>query len=250
MFRVGRTWIVAQPLESVETSGEPYTQPYGRPRTYTSAPEIENPRVSDTWNRAVIGPRPLAGLGENFTPSMTSRFGRLTCETLMTAPPWAALAGRMRSVSAVFAVLVPLAFFAVTWTSSVCATSADVATYVVPVAPEIAAHPPPVPTQRSHWYEKLGAGEPLQLPGLTVSVAPSWGVPEIVGGAEFFGAAPVALTVPVGRETATPFPELFDAVTWTFSVEPTSAVCTVYWLLVAPEIALQFPACASQRSHW
>ncbi len=79
----------------------------------------------------------------------------------------------MRPVSAVFAVLVPVAFFAVTCTSSVWATSADVATYVVFVAPEIAAQPPPVPTQRCHWYEKLGAGVPPHEPGLTVSVAPS-----------------------------------------------------------------------------
>jgi hypothetical protein len=50
------------------------------------APEIENPRVSDTWNWVVIGPRVVVGLGENFTPSITSRSGRLTCETWTAAP--------------------------------------------------------------------------------------------------------------------------------------------------------------------
>src|SRR5436305_11524332 len=163
MFRVGRIWIVAQPVGSVGTSGEPYTQPYGSPSTYTSAPEMEKPRVSDTWNLAVIGPRVVAGVGENFTPSMTSRFGRLTCATWMAAPPWAALAGAMRSVSEVVALPAPLEFRALTWTRIVCATSADVSTYVAAVAPAIVEQPPPVPTHRSHRYEKL-VGLPVQLP--------------------------------------------------------------------------------------
>src|SRR5437588_3256568 len=124
MFAVGRIWIVAQPVESVAVSGAPYTQPYGSPSTYTSAPEMENPRVSETWNRAVIGPRLVAGVGENFTPSMISRFGRLTCATWMAEPP-CAFAGAIRLVSAVFAVLVPVAFFAATCTSSVWATLAE-----------------------------------------------------------------------------------------------------------------------------
>jgi hypothetical protein len=48
--------------------------------------------------------------------------------------------------------------------------------------------------------------------------------PEIVGPAVFFGAEPVALTAAVGRETATPEPLLFDAVTWPRRRLPTSAV--------------------------
>jgi hypothetical protein len=250
MCTVGRIWIVAQPVESVGVSGEPYTQPYGRPRTYTSAPEMENPRVSDTWKRAVITPRLVAGVGENFTPSMMSRFGRLTWATEMAAPPWVDFAGAMRPVSAVFAVLVPFAFFAVTWTSSVCATSAEVAVYVAFVAPEMAEQPPPVPMHRSHWYEKAGAGLPLHEPGLTVSVLPSCGVPEMVGGAVFFGAEPVAWTTSVGRDVALPDPLALVAVTCTRRRWPTSAVCTVYWLLFAPAIESQLPAWASHRSHW
>lgn len=68
---------------------------------------------------------------------------------------------------------------------------------------------------------------PLHEPGLTVSVAPSCGVPEMVGGAVFFGAAPVGCTTSVGRETATPEPLLFVAVTCTRRRWPTSAVWTV-----------------------
>src|ERR1700688_1899579 len=106
----------------------------------------------------------------------------------------------------------------------------------------MAAQPPPVPTHRSHWYEKLGAGVPLHEPGLTVRVLPAWVVPEMVGGGVFFGAAPVGWTIPVGRETATPEPLLFVAVTCTFRRWPTSAVATVYCSLVAPAIEAQLPA--------
>ena len=79
----------------------------------------------------------------------------------------------------------------------------------------MAVQPPPVPTQRSHWYESEGAGLPLHEPGLTVSVDPSCGVPEMVGGEVFFGAVPVAATTPVGRDSATPLPLVFVAVTCT-----------------------------------
>jgi len=81
-------------------------------------------------------------------------------------------------------------------------------------------------------------------------VLPSCVVPEIVGGAVFFGAVPVGLTTSVGREAATPEPLLFVAVTCTRTRCPTSAVCRVYCWLVAPAIAPQFPPWSSQRSHW
>ena len=76
----------------------------------------------------MITPRVVAGVGENFTPSMISWFGRLTCVTEMAVPPPWPLAGAMRSVSAVLAVLEPAAFFAVTSARIVCATSADAST--------------------------------------------------------------------------------------------------------------------------
>jgi hypothetical protein len=46
----------------------------------------------------------------------------------------------------------------------------------------------PVLSQRSHVYVKL-SGVGLQVPFEVVSVWPSVGVPLIVGGAEFVGAA-------------------------------------------------------------
>jgi len=49
----------------------------------------------------------------------------------------------------------------------------------------------------------------------------------IVGGEVLTGAVPVALTTSVGREVAVPDPELFVAVTATFSRWPTSALVTV-----------------------
>src|SRR5438552_4726545 len=117
---------------------------------------MENPRVSETWNRAWIGLLDVAGFGVNWTRSTTSRFGRLTCETRIAAPPCADFAGAIKSVSAVVATLDPLEFVAVTCTRSVWATSAEVSAYVVPVAPGTAAQPPPVPVQRCHSYEKCG----------------------------------------------------------------------------------------------
>ena len=66
----------------------------------------------------------------------------------------------------------------------------------------------------------------------------------------FFGAEPVAWTTPVARDVALPEPSLFVAVTATRSRLPTSAVCTVYCLLLAPLMLPQLPPCESQRSHW
>jgi len=83
-----------------------------------------------------------------------------------------------------------------------------------------------------------------------VRVLPCWVVPEMVGGEELFGAAPVGWTIPVGREIATPEPLAFVAVTCTRRRWPTSVVTMVYWSLVAPAIAAQLPAWSSQRFHW
>jgi hypothetical protein len=44
---------------------------------------------------------------------------------------------------------------------------------------------PPDAGQRTHWYVKVGAGSPVQVPGDTVSVCPSDGMPAIVGGTVF-----------------------------------------------------------------
>src|SRR5437588_2788735 len=113
----------------------------------------------------------------------------------------------------------------------------------------MSAQPPPVPVQRCHWYVYVIGCVPVQLPLLTVSVLSSLGVPAIVGGAVFFGACPVACTTSVGRDVASPEPELFVAVTWTRSRWPTSVVVTVYCRELAPLICWQLPASLSQRSH-
>src|SRR5436305_14572355 len=102
----------------------------------------------------------------------------------------------------------PIFFFTDTATTEIYTLSLHDA---LPIS-AIVEQPPPVPTHRSHRYEKL-VGLPVQLPGLTVSVAPSCVVPEIVGVEVFFGAVPVGCTTSVGRETATPEPLLFAAVT-------------------------------------
>src|SRR3954447_16822345 len=91
---------------------------------------------------------------------------------------------------------------------------------------------------------------PVQLPLLPVRVLPSFVVPLIPGATVFFGAWPVAWTTFVGRETATPLPDAFVAVTWTRTRLPTSVLVSVYCREVAPEMALQFPPDASQRCHW
>ena len=50
---------------------------------------------------------------------------------------------------------------------------------------------PPLVLQRNHWYAN-DVGELLHVPSLAVSICPTVGVPEIVGGAVFTGAARVA----------------------------------------------------------
>jgi hypothetical protein len=66
----------------------------------------------------------------------------------------------------------------------------------------------------------------------------------------FDGATAAAVTTPVAAEEADDEPALFDAVTTTRIVEPTSADANVYVLPVAPAISEQFPPPASQRRHW
>ena len=75
------------------------------------------------------------------------------------------------AVGTVVAELVPDALVAMTRTRSVLSASTLFSTYVFPVAPEIAAQLPPVESQRSHTY--LNVGDPVQVPGSTVSVDPS-----------------------------------------------------------------------------
>ncbi len=66
---------------------------------------------------------------------------------------------------------------------------------------------------------------PLQLPGSAVSVCPSRAVPEMVGGEVLLNAA--AATTAVWAEVAPLEPALFEAVTATRIVAPTSATTGV-----------------------
>ena len=113
---------------------------------------------------------------------------------------------------------------------------------------------PPLESHRRHAYVNVSGCWPTQVPLLAVSVCPTCGVPDTVGGAVFRGLAGAACTTAVAFEVALAEPSEFAAVTRTRSRCPTSACRTVYRLKVAPEIAVQpsplppLPL-AGQRSH-
>ena len=65
----------------------------------------------------------------------------------------------------------------------------------------------------------------------------------------FAGAAAAAVTTPVAAEEADDEPTLFDAVTRTRTVEPTSADVNVYVAEAAGTMSTQQPPPASQRRH-
>jgi hypothetical protein len=75
-------------------------------------------------------------------------------------------------------------------------------------------------------------------------------VPLIDGGDVFDGATAAAVTTPVAAEEADDEPALFDAVTSTRTVEPTSADANVYVCALAPAISAQLAPAESQRRHW
>jgi hypothetical protein len=66
----------------------------------------------------------------------------------------------------------------------------------------------------------------------------------------FDGATAAAVTTPVAADVAEEEPALFDAVTSTRTVEPTSPAVNVYVVPVAPAMSEQFPPPALQRRHW
>src|SRR5512132_308969 len=103
----------------------------------------------------------------------------------------------------------------------------------------------PPESQRRHWYTYEIGAVPDQLPGSAVKVCPSTGVPEIVGGDVFTGAASAPVTVAVAAEVAVLEPTEFVAVTVTRIVEPTSADASEYVWSVAPAISLQLLAFAA-----
>jgi hypothetical protein len=89
---------------------------------------------------------------------------------------------------------------------------------------------------------------PDHEPGDPVKTWPATALPEIVGGDEFAGGD--APTTAVGADVAVLEPALFDAVTTTRIVDPTSAADAAYDEPVAPGVAAQLAPPASQRCHW
>src|SRR5215216_1865396 len=62
---------------------------------------------------------------------------------------------------------------------------------------------PPVRLQRRHWYANVIGSVPVHLPGSAVSVEPTAGVPEIVGGSVFVGLTWAAAVPASGPLSAT-----------------------------------------------
>jgi hypothetical protein len=91
---------------------------------------------------------------------------------------------------------------------------------------------------------------PDHEPTSALSVCPSCAEPDTDGNTVFAGAVAAAVTTPVAADEADDDPALFDAVTSTRTVEPTSADANVYVLPVAGAMSEQFPPPVSQRRHW
>jgi hypothetical protein len=148
--------------------------------------------------------------------------------------------------AALVAVLDPPALVAVTTVRSVLPTSADVSANEPVVAPAIGVQALPLLSQRCHWcaYE---VGAFVQMPGEVESVWPSFAVPEISGGVRLAGGG--GTTTLVAALVTELLPALFDAVTLTRIVFPTSVAASRYCDPVAPVIAAHAPPAVSQRFH-
>ena len=99
--------------------------------------------------------------------------------------------------------------------------------------PTGAVTPPPLVRVADRRAPRPGAR------GAAVSVWPSCAVPEIVGGVWLTGGWLEPTTGAVASETAVEEPATFEPVTWTRSVDPTSALVATYVLPVAPGISVQ-----------
>jgi hypothetical protein len=76
-------------------------------------------------------------------------------------------------------------------------------------------------------------------------------VPETVGGDEFAGAIVAACTTPLTTDVTGPVePAVFDPVTVTAIVDPTSVLVSVYVDATAPSIPAHENPRLSQRTHW
>ena len=124
--------------------------------------------------------------------------------------------------------------------------SAPTSVYVLWVPPETLVHAPVAWTHRCHWYVNVNGVVPDHVPSLAVSVCPTWAVPLGLGCPVAAGAEPAFATAPVGAEKTEEPPALFDAVTFTRTVCPTSEAVSLCVGLSAPPIALQL---APEESH-
>jgi hypothetical protein len=95
-------------------------------------------------------------------------------------------------------------------------------------------------------------GAELQLPVEAARVCPTTALPVIAGSAVFAGgvAAGAGATTEVAFDVAADDPTLFDAVTVTRSLEPTSPATGAYEAFTAPARDEQLLPALSQRSHW
>jgi hypothetical protein len=121
--------------------------------------------------------------------------------------------------------LEPAELEAVTTTRIVAPTSSELSVYVVGVVELTGTQFAPPELQRAHWYPYVSGVEPVQVPGLAVSVCPCCAVPVIAGGLWFAGATP--LTTADCADDALVEPPAFVPVTTTRNVLPTSAEPTV-----------------------
>jgi hypothetical protein len=108
---------------------------------------------------------------------------------------------------------------------------------------------PPLASQRCHWNANVIGAVPDQLPVLAVSVEPSRGVPEIVGGTVFAGALARPPITPVDAR-AFALPSALRAVTKNSRRRPRSSGVSVCCRDVCPAIGAQLATCELQRIHW
>jgi hypothetical protein len=92
-------------------------------------------------------------------------------------------------------------------------------------------------------------GEPVQVPGLAVSVCPCCAAPVTVGRAELTGGLEADATTAVAAEDASTLPEVFEAVTNDRIVDPTSVALSRYVDPASPRISEQLAPPASHRCH-
>ena len=127
-------------------------------------------------------------------------------------------------------------------------TSSERTPYVGPLAPATLTQSVPVELQRCHWNPNdVGVGD--QVPRKTRSSSPTVAVPLTAGRTEFVGPD-FEWTTSVASDVALLLPSVFDAVTSTRSVLPTSPATGEYVCFVAPVMSPHVLPSDAQRRHW